>query len=154
MGKSYQVSISCDRSILERSIGVDLDLLVLKVDINEFKFYLWALDATNHKTRILLGSFCHVPNAQSADIVLTAVWDQNGVKVPQTNRAAILVDLLKFPLCWVVNHIFDILLWDLGLDADFISLADLVSFATRMRDRILLLKNFIHLAIILIRLSH
>ena len=70
---------------------------------------------------VCLCSACHVTYAMSADVVSTAWRNEDGVEIPQTDRAIVLVDLLLFFIHWEVIESEYVLLVDFSFYPHFIS---------------------------------
>lgn len=75
---------------------------------------------------VCLCSTCHVTDAVSADIVSTTWRNEDGIEIPQTDRAIVLVDLLLLSIYWEVVESKHVLLVDFGFYPHFVSSSDFI----------------------------
>ena len=110
---------------LEGSVGVDSER-GLEVDVEELVFVGAAVGAEDAELGVVLRLLGHVPDAETANVVVAAGRDQHRVEVAQADRAVVLEHLAGLRVLGrvVVPHLY-VSLIHLCLNPHFVAFTDL-----------------------------
>lgn len=86
-----------------RSIRV-LSNFSFKVNVIKFEVIICTIGAFDNIIGVFLGSFSHISDAKSADVIFTASTHKNRIEIAQTNGTAVLELIMRS-----IRQIFDIL---------------------------------------------